>query len=51
VQLPDAQDSEALARSQTVPHAPQFVSVVVLVSQPLAALPSQFAKPGVQAPI
>ena len=33
-------------------HAPQCVlSVLVLVSQPFAALPSQLAKPALQAPI
>ena len=41
-----AHDAVALAREQTVPQAPQFVALLtVLVSQPLAALPSQFAKP------
>jgi hypothetical protein len=51
VQLPDAQDSEALARSHAVPHAPQFASVVRLASQPLLDCPSQLANPGTQAPI
>jgi hypothetical protein len=33
----------------TVPQAPQFVMLLVVrVSQPLAALPSQLAKPAVQ---
>jgi hypothetical protein len=36
--------------SQTMPQPPQFEVVVMLVSQPLAALPSQFAKPALQVP-
>lgn len=47
---PDAHDSDAFARSQIAPQAPQFVRVVRLVSQPLAALPSQFPNPGLQLP-
>lgn len=43
--VPEAQDSPAFARSQTAPHDPQLVSVVRSVSQPFAALPSQFPKP------
>jgi hypothetical protein len=50
VQLPDAHDELAFARAHTAPHEPQFDSVVRLVSQPLAELPSQFAKPEVQVP-
>ena len=34
---------------QTVPHAPQLALVLVGVSQPLAATPSQSAKPGLHA--
>lgn len=48
---PDAHDSEALAKSQIAPQEPQLVSVVRLVSQPFAALPSQFPNPGLQLPI
>jgi hypothetical protein len=50
-QLPDAQDSAALAKSQAAPHVPQFESVVRLVSQPFGAKPSQFANPPLQVPI
>jgi hypothetical protein len=32
--------------AQAVPHAPQLATVLSGVSQPLAALPSQFPKPG-----
>jgi hypothetical protein len=49
-QLPDAHDSAAFARSQTAPHVPQLDSVVRLVSQPLAALPSQLPKFALQLP-
>jgi hypothetical protein len=46
-QLPMAQDEVAFARAQTRPHAPQLDGVIArLVSQPLAALPSQSPKPG-----
>jgi hypothetical protein len=51
VHEPDAQDSEAFARSQIAPHEPQFDSVVRLVSHPFAALPSQLPNPGLQLPI
>jgi len=50
-QLPEAQDSAAFARSQTAPHVPQLDSVVRLVSQPFAALPSQLPKFALQVPI
>lgn len=50
-QLPDAHDSAALARSQTAPQVPQLDRVVRLVSQPLAALPSQLPKFALQLPI
>ncbi len=47
VQTPLTHDSAALARSQTAPQAPQLARLVfVLVSQPLAALPSQLPRPG-----
>ena len=45
VQVPDAQVSEALGRSQPTPQPPQSSSVVVDVSQPFAAFPSQLAQP------
>jgi hypothetical protein len=45
VQVPVEHDSLALAKSQLTPHPPQLVSVVVDVSQPLFALPSQLEKP------
>ena len=48
-QVPAAQYGVALARLHTVPHAPQLVALpVMLVSQPLAMLPSQFDQPPVQ---
>jgi hypothetical protein len=40
----------ALARSHTCPHAPQLARVFRLVSHPLVASPSQFAKPALQVP-
>ena len=40
---PVEQDSEALGRSQTAPHAPQLARLCRNTSQPLAASPSQFA--------
>jgi hypothetical protein len=43
---PVAQDSEAWARVQAAPQAPQFVRLVKATSQPLAAAPSQSPKPG-----
>lgn len=43
VHTPLTQLSLALARSQTVLHAPQSVSVLILRSQPLSGLPSQLA--------
>jgi hypothetical protein len=39
------------APEHEAPHEPQFEAVPSGVSQPLAALPSQFAKPGLHAPI
>jgi hypothetical protein len=50
VQAPEAQDSDALAKSQRAPQEPQFVSCVRLVSQPFPALPSQFPNPAVHEP-
>jgi hypothetical protein len=47
-QLPLPQVAVAFAREQVVPHAPQLVSVVVDVSQPLLSMPSQLAKPVLQ---
>ncbi len=48
---PLAQSSTAFAKLQTVPHVPQFVSeTFVLVSQPFAVMPSQFAKPVLHTP-
>jgi hypothetical protein len=49
-QVPEPQDSAAFAKSQTAPQAPQLVSEVSAVSHPFAALPSQLAKPALQAP-
>jgi hypothetical protein len=49
-QLPVLQVAVALARLQPVPHVPQSVVVVVGVSQPLAKLLSQLAKPLLQLP-
>jgi hypothetical protein len=46
---PIAQVAAALAKEQAVPHVPQSVAVVRRsVSQPLAGLPSQSAKPSLQ---
>ena len=50
VQVPDGQDSEALAKSHCAPQEPQFVRVVRFVSHPLALLPSQLPKPAVHVP-
>ena len=41
VQVPDEQDSAALARLQAVPQLPQLVVLFNGVSQPLFTLPSQ----------
>jgi hypothetical protein len=48
--VPVEQLSAALVRAHVVLHAPQSVSVLSGVSQPLAAMPSQFAKPALHAP-
>jgi len=50
VQRPAAQVAAALANWQLLPHTPQLVTVVlVLTSQPLLALPSQLPKPALHA--
>jgi hypothetical protein len=46
--IPLEQVAVALAREQMNPHAPQFVSVLRFVSQPLLSTPSQLAQPGLQ---
>jgi len=44
-QIPPEQVAMAFGKEQTFPQAPQFwESVVMLISQPLALLPSQFLK-------
>jgi hypothetical protein len=48
VHTPAGHVSAAFARSHTAPQPPQSVSVAVLFSQPLAAMPSQLAKPALQ---
>jgi hypothetical protein len=50
VHVPDAHDSDAFARLQAAPQAPQFVRVTRFVSQPFAELPSQFPKPVLHVP-
>src|SRR3970282_51512 len=48
--LPSVQFGGPQVAEQTLPQAPQLsVLVLVLISQPLATLPSQFWKPGLQA--
>jgi hypothetical protein len=42
------QAAPALAKLHALPHAPQLVTEVIAVSQPLAGLPSQSAKPAAQ---
>jgi len=49
VQVPLLHDSLAFARSHTLPHVPQSVSVARLASQPFAATPSQFPNPALHA--
>jgi hypothetical protein len=50
VQRPATQLAAALANWQLLPHTPQLVTLVeVLTSQPLTALPSQLPKPELQA--
>lgn len=51
VHAPEAHETLAFAKAHSAPHAPQSVSVVRLFSQPFAALPSQFAKRLLHAPI
>lgn len=48
VQEPDGQPGVPFALLQTLPQAPQLLTVLVLTSQPFASSPSQFAKPGLQ---
>ena len=48
VHVPPEHDSAAFDRSQSDPHAPQFVSVVSGVSHPLPGLPSQSPNPPLQ---
>jgi len=51
-QVEPEQDEVALAAKQALPQAPQLVTLVVVsISQPLAALPSQLAQPALQDPI
>jgi hypothetical protein len=46
---PPLHDALALAKEHAMPQRPQFVALVrVLVSQPLAVIPSQFSKPALQ---
>ena len=47
-QVPEAHEVVALGSEQVTPQAPQLAFVLRLVSQPLAALPSQFPKPELQ---
>jgi hypothetical protein len=49
-QLPVAQVAVALVLEQLTPQPPQLVVVLVGVSQPFEALPSQLAKPALHAP-
>lgn len=52
VQLPVVHDAAALGREHTIPHAPQWlVLLLVLVSQPLLSVPSQSPKPALHVPI
>jgi hypothetical protein len=48
MQMPVEQRALAFANAQAAPHAPQLPTVSSDVSQPLAAFPSQLAKPGLQ---
>jgi hypothetical protein len=50
-QVPLAQEEEALARVQAIPHAPQSVAVVRAVSQPFAWVASQLSNPALQDPM
>jgi hypothetical protein len=47
-QVPEAQDAMAFGSEQGTPQAPQFDSVSIDVSHPLAVTPSQLAHPGLQ---
>ena len=42
--------AEALAKLHTLPQPPQWAVLVVLASQPLAAMPSQSTQPASHAP-
>jgi hypothetical protein len=41
---PELQDADAFVKPHLVPQPPQFVSVLIAVSQPFAMVPSQFAQ-------
>ena len=50
VQVPPAHPGMPFGAAQTFPQVPQLLTLLVtLVSQPFAALPSQLAKPALQA--
>jgi len=50
--VPDTQTGVPPVVGHTCPHVPQLVtSELVLISQPLLALPSQLVKPVLQVPI
>ena len=52
LQMPPVHCAVTLLLEQTVPHAPQLPALLVMsTSQPLAGLPSQFLKFGVQAQV
>jgi hypothetical protein len=46
--VPVEQVAVALVREHVIPHAPQFMSVLSCVSQPLLSLPSQLPQPLLQ---
>jgi hypothetical protein len=48
VQLPDVQAGVPFATAHALPQLPQLVVVVMLVSQPFVALPSQLPQPATQ---
>ncbi len=48
VHVPAGQPAVPFATLQTFPQLPQLLTLSVFVSQPLRALPSQFAKPALQ---
>ena len=47
-QVPELQDSLALRRSQVTPQEPQLALELMLVSHPLASVPSQLENPALQ---